>query len=62
MGLCLGPVSMEMLRVGVAFGFPQEKSSFCVVDGVEYVGYVYVYVGVVCVYVCVSVCVVCVHV
>lgn len=41
MGLCLGLVSMEMLRVGVASGFPQ-KSSFCVVDGVEYVGYVYV--------------------
>lgn len=48
---------MEMLRVGVASGFPRKKSSFCVVDGVEYVGYVCVYTSA---YLCV--CGVCSHV
>lgn len=37
-GLCIGPDSVEMLRVGLASGFPQRESSFCVVWGVEYVG------------------------
>lgn len=36
MGLC-SPVSMEMLRVGVASRFPQRKFSFCW-RGVEHVG------------------------
>lgn len=34
-GLCLGPVSVEMLGVGVASGFPQGKAWFCVVYGLE---------------------------
>lgn len=55
MGLCLGSVSMEMLRVGVASGFPQKKCSFCVTYGVKCVGYVNVYMGVVCVHICVCV-------
>lgn len=38
MGLCIGPDSVEMLRVGLASGFPQKEPSFCVVWGVEYVG------------------------
>lgn len=60
MGLCLDSVSMEMLRVGVASGFPQKKCSFCVTYGVKCVGYVNVYGGYV--YTSVSVCGMCVYV